>query len=156
MAKQPRTLAGRVVAITGAARGIGRATAVALARERAVVAIGDIDLDLAQRTADEIGQRVAAFGVDVTDRASFEAFLAAVEERLGPVDVLVNNAGIMTLGPFVEETDAAARRQVDVNVHGVLVGMKVALPRFTARGATGVSRARRCSARAPGASTGRS
>jgi NADP-dependent 3-hydroxy acid dehydrogenase YdfG len=135
MAKQPRTLAGRVVAITGAARGIGRATAVALVREGAVVAIGDLDLDIAQGTADEIGPRATAFGLDVTDRSSFEAFVAAVEERLGPVDALVNNAGIMTLGPFVDETDAAARRQVDVNVHGVLVGMKVALPRFTARGA---------------------
>ena len=51
MAKQPRTLAGRVVAITGAARGIGRATAVALVREGATVAIGDIDLDVAERTA---------------------------------------------------------------------------------------------------------
>ena len=135
MAQQSRTLAGRVVAITGAARGIGKATAVALVREGAVVAIGDLDVDLAQRTADEIGPRASAFGVDVTDRASFEAFVAEVEERLGPVDALVNNAGIMTLGPFVEETDAAARRQVDVNVHGVLIGMKVALPRFTARGA---------------------
>src|SRR5690242_3554873 len=106
MAKQPRSLAGRVVAITGAARGIGRATAVALAREGAVVAIGDLDLDLAQRAADEIGPRATAFGLDVTDRGSFEDFIAAVEERLGPVDVLVNNAGIMALGPFVEETDA--------------------------------------------------
>jgi len=134
MAKQPRTLAGRVVAITGAARGIGRATAVALVREGAVVAIGDLDVELARRTAAEIGPRATAFGLDVTDGASFEAFVAAVEERLGPVDALVNNAGIMILGPFVEETDAAARRQVDVNVHGVMVGMKAVLPRFTARG----------------------
>jgi NADP-dependent 3-hydroxy acid dehydrogenase YdfG len=134
MAKQSRSLAGRVVAITGAARGIGRATAVALAREGAVVAIGDLDADLARRTAEEVGPRASAFGLDVTDRGSFEAFVAAVEERLGPVDVLVNNAGIMTLGPFVEETEAAARRQVDVNVHGVLIGMKVVLPRFAARG----------------------
>jgi NADP-dependent 3-hydroxy acid dehydrogenase YdfG len=133
MAKQPRSLAGRVVAITGGARGIGRATAEALAREGALVAIGDLDADLALRTAEEIGPAVTAFALDVTDRASFEAYVDAVEARLGPVDVLVNNAGIMALGPFVDEDDATARRLVDINVHGVMHGMKVVLPRFVAR-----------------------
>jgi NADP-dependent 3-hydroxy acid dehydrogenase YdfG len=134
MAKQPRSLAGRVVAITGAARGIGRATAVALHREGAAVAIGDLDGELARRTAEEIGPRAAAFAIDVTDRGSFERFVDAVEDELGPVDVLVNNAGIMPLGPFVAEDDITARRLVDVNVHGVLHGMKVVLPRLVARG----------------------
>jgi NADP-dependent 3-hydroxy acid dehydrogenase YdfG len=134
MAKQPRTLAGRVVAITGAARGIGRATAAALVREGATVAIGDLDADLARRTAEELGPQAAAFALDVTDRASFDAFLDAVEERLGPVDVLINNAGIMALGSFVAEDDATARRMVDINVHGVLHGMKAVLPRLLARG----------------------
>jgi NADP-dependent 3-hydroxy acid dehydrogenase YdfG len=133
MAKQPRSLAGRVVAITGGARGIGRATAEALAREGARVAIGDLDADLARRTAEEIGPGASAFALDVTDRASFEAFVQAVEAQVGPVDVLVNNAGIMSLGPFVEEDDVTARRAVDINVHGVMHGMKVVLPRFTAR-----------------------
>jgi len=134
MAKQPRTLAGRVVAITGAARGIGRATAQALVREGATVAIGDLDLEVAERTAGEIGPRAAAFALDVTDRASFERFLESVEARFGGVDALVNNAGIMLLGPFVDEDDATARRMVDINVHGVMLGMKLALPRFVARG----------------------
>jgi NADP-dependent 3-hydroxy acid dehydrogenase YdfG len=134
MAKQPRTLAGRVVAITGAARGIGRATAQALVREGATVAIGDLDLEVAERTAGEIGPRAAAFALDVTDRASFERFLESVEARFGAVDALVNNAGIMLLGPFVDEDDATARRMVDINVHGVMLGMKLALPRFVARG----------------------
>jgi NADP-dependent 3-hydroxy acid dehydrogenase YdfG len=133
MAKQPRSLAGRVVAITGGARGIGRATAEALAREGARVAIGDLDADLARRAAAEIGPAAAAFALDVTDRASFEAFVDGLEAELGPVDVLVNNAGIMPLGPFVEEDDATARRLVDINVHGVVHGMKVVLPRFVAR-----------------------
>jgi len=134
MAKQPRTLAGRVVAITGAARGIGRATAGALVREGARVAVGDLDADLARRTAEELGPNAAAFALDVTDRASFERFVDAVDTQLGPVDVLVNNAGIMPLGPFVEEDDITARRMVDINVHGVMHGMKVALPRLLARG----------------------
>jgi NADP-dependent 3-hydroxy acid dehydrogenase YdfG len=133
MAKQPRSLAGRVVAITGGARGIGRATADALVREGARVAIGDLDADLARRTAEEIGPAASAFALDVTDRGSFEAFVDAVEAELGPLDVLVNNAGIMPLGPFVEEDDVTARRLVDINVHGVMHGMKVVLPRFTAR-----------------------
>src|SRR3954468_2577333 len=110
MAKKPRTIAGRVVAITGAARGIGRATAAALVREGATVAIGDLDVDLARRTAEELGPQPAAFELAVTDPASFEAFLDAVEAQLSPVDVLVNNAGIMALGPFVTEDDATARR----------------------------------------------
>jgi NADP-dependent 3-hydroxy acid dehydrogenase YdfG len=131
---QPRPIAGRVVAITGAARGIGRATAAALVREGATVAIGDLDLEVARRTAEELGLRAAAFELDVTDRASFERFADEVEAQLGPLDVLVNNAGIMPLGPFVAEDDATARRQVDVNVHGVLLGMKIVLPRLVARG----------------------
>jgi NADP-dependent 3-hydroxy acid dehydrogenase YdfG len=131
---QPRPIAGRVVAITGAARGIGRATAAALVREGATVAIGDLDLEVARRTAEELGLRAAAFELDVTDRASFERFADEVEAQLGPLDVLVNNAGIMPLGPFLAEDDATARRQVDVNVHGVLLGMKIVLPRLVARG----------------------
>ena len=71
----------------------------------------------------------------MTDRESFERFLDATEAQLGPVDVLVNNAGIMQIGPFLEEDEATARRQVDINVHGVLHGMKLVLPRFHARDA---------------------
>jgi NADP-dependent 3-hydroxy acid dehydrogenase YdfG len=133
MAKQPRPLAGRVVAITGAARGIGRATAAALAREGMTVAIGDLDAQLGGRVAEELGPPAAAFGVDVTDRSSFERFVDEVEAQLGPVDVLVNNAGIMPVGPFLAEDDATARRMVDINVHGVLLGMKIVLPRLVAR-----------------------
>jgi len=133
MAKQPRSLTGTVVAITGGARGIGRATAAALVRRGAKVAIGDVDLEVAERTAAELGGGTVALPLDVTDRGSFERFLDDAEERLGPLDVLVNNAGIMQLGPFAEESDAVAVRQIDINLHGVITGSKLALQRFLPR-----------------------
>jgi NADP-dependent 3-hydroxy acid dehydrogenase YdfG len=133
MAKAPRPLAGQVVAITGGARGIGRATAAALISAGARVAIGDIEAQLAERTAQELGAGTIGLALDVTDRPSFEAFLQSVETRLGPLDVLINNAGIMPIGPFVEETDAMAKRMVDINLHGVLYGSKIALERFIPR-----------------------
>ena len=133
MAKAPRSLAGRVVAITGAARGIGRATAAALIAQGARVAIGDIDAELAQGTARELGSGTIGLALDVTDAESFERFLEQTETRLGPLDILINNAGIMPVGPFVEETEATARRMVDINVHGVITGSKLALRRFTPR-----------------------
>jgi NAD(P)-dependent dehydrogenase (short-subunit alcohol dehydrogenase family) len=133
MAKQPRSLYGQVAAITGGGRGIGRATAAALAREGAKVAIGDLDLDVAKKTAEELGSNVSAYEVDVTDKDSFEAFLDAAESDLGALDVLVNNAGIMQLGRFIDEDDATAIRQVDINIHGVIYGTKSALRRMRPR-----------------------
>ncbi len=133
MAKQPRILAGQTAAITGAARGIGKATAQALLRQGMKVAIGDVDLAAAQQTASELGASTVALPLDVTDRASFSAFLDRAEEQLGPVDVLVNNAGIMQVGRFVDEDDLTARRMVDINIHGVILGTKLALERMVAR-----------------------
>ena len=133
MAKQNRILVGQVAAVTGGARGIGRATAAAFAREGMKVAIGDLDAELAERTAAELGPGVAAFELDVTRRESFETFFEDVEEQLGPLDVLVNNAGIMSLGRFLEESDESAIRMVDINLHGVIFGTKIALQRMVPR-----------------------
>ena len=135
MAKHtPRILPGQVAAITGGARGIGRETARHLVRQGMKVAIGDLDGTATEAAAAELGPNARGYALDVTDRASFEAFVDAIEADLGPLDVLVNNAGIMQLGPFLEEEDVVAVRQVDINIHGVLYGMKIALPRFVARG----------------------
>jgi NAD(P)-dependent dehydrogenase (short-subunit alcohol dehydrogenase family) len=134
MAKEPRILTGRVAAITGGARGIGRATAQALLRQGMKVGIGDLDAGAASATAAELGDGAEAFELDVTRRESVAAFLDGVEERLGPLDVLVNNAGIMQLGSFLEEDDLTSRRQIDINVNGVVFGSKEALPRFLSRG----------------------
>src|ERR1700689_3160926 len=108
MAKAPRSLVGQVVVITGGARGIGRATAAALIAQGARVAIGDIDAPRARHTAVELGGGAIGLPLDVTNPDSFEAFLQEVETQLGPLDVLINNAGIMRSGPFIEGTGATA------------------------------------------------
>ncbi|OBK25050.1 hypothetical protein A5634_02180 [Mycobacterium asiaticum] len=126
---KPIALSGASVAITGAARGIGHATARAFLAEGAQVFIGDLDADLAKAAADELG--CAGMGLDVRSRESFAAFLGAIEP---PLQVLVNNAGIMPAGPFVDEPDAVTDAIIDVNLNGVLRGTKLALPGMLARG----------------------
>lgn len=134
MAKQRRSLSGKVVAITGGARGIGKATAMALVRKGCRVAIGDLDLELAERTAAGLGGGTIALPLDVTDRASFERFLEEVERQLGPLDALINNAGIMPVTPFAEESEDSVHRQVDINLHGVITGTQLAIARLRPRG----------------------
>ncbi len=134
MAKQRRSLNGKVVAITGGARGIGMATATALVRKGCRIAIGDLDLELAEQTAESLGGGTVALGLDVTHRASFEAFLAETERQLGPVDVVINNAGIMPVTALVDESDDSIRRQLDINLYGVIVGTQLAIERLRPRG----------------------
>lgn len=119
----PIVLSGAAVAVTGAARGIGYATAKAFVAQGSRVFIGDLDAELAKSAADELG--CFGMGLDVRSRESFAGFLAAVD---APLQILVNNAGIMPAGPFVEETDAVTDAIVDVNLNGVLRGAKLALP----------------------------
>jgi NAD(P)-dependent dehydrogenase (short-subunit alcohol dehydrogenase family) len=133
MARQLRPLNGKVVAITGGARGIGRATAAALLAQGARVAIGDLDADLTQVVAGELGAGAIGLALDVTSRSSFEAFLDRVERDPGPLDVLVNNAGIAPVGEFARESDALAARVFEVNVGGTLRGCKLALERMLPR-----------------------
>ncbi|HET7053254.1 MAG TPA: SDR family oxidoreductase [Solirubrobacterales bacterium] len=132
--KERRSLSGKVVAITGGARGIGRTTAQALVRKGCRVALGDLDLEPAEQTAAELGGGTVAIQLNVTERDSFAAFLDEAERQLGPVDVLVNNAGIMPVTPFEQESDDSIRRQLDINVYGVIVGTQLAVRRMKARG----------------------
>ncbi|HEX3803809.1 MAG TPA: SDR family NAD(P)-dependent oxidoreductase [Solirubrobacteraceae bacterium] len=134
MAKQLRPLNGTVVAITGGARGIGRATAAALVAQGARVAIGDLGAALTARVADELGGGVIGLSLDVTSRESFSGFLDQVERQLGPLDVLVNNAGIMAVGDFVSQQDAVSTHVLDVNLGGTMLGSKLALERMLRRG----------------------
>ncbi len=134
MAKRLRPLNGKVVAITGGARGIGRATAAALVDQGARVAIGDLDASLTERVADELAGGLIGLTLDVTSRESFNGFLDQVERRLGPLDVLVNNAGIQPLGDYARESDAVTRAVLDVNLGGTALGCKLALERLLPRG----------------------
>jgi NAD(P)-dependent dehydrogenase (short-subunit alcohol dehydrogenase family) len=134
MARQPRTLAGKVVVITGGGRGIGAATASALARQGALVAIGDLDLDVAKQTADGLGGDAIALPLDVTDLDGFTRFLDEVEKQLGPIDVLINNAGIMPIGLLADESDRSTRHQLEINLHAVIHGTREAVLRMRPRG----------------------
>jgi len=127
-------LDGKVVAITGGARGIGRSAAAHFLDAGASVAIGDRDGDLAAETAAALGKGCIAVQLDVTERASFAGFLDSVAERVGPIDVLVNNAGIMIVGGFLDEDDDDVRRQLDVNLYGTITGCKLVLPGMLERG----------------------
>ncbi|MFE3446005.1 SDR family oxidoreductase [Nocardia sp. NPDC059180] len=129
-----RTLAGRIVAVTGGAQGIGREIARRLAEAGARVAIGDRDAEAAETTAQALPGHVRAFALDVTDTASFSRFLGEVTDLWGPLDVLVNNAGVMWVGPFDEEPETATERMLAVNLHGVIRGVRLVAPRMRARG----------------------
>jgi NAD(P)-dependent dehydrogenase (short-subunit alcohol dehydrogenase family) len=122
------------VVITGGARSIGRATAEACLREGMSVVIGDLDGDTCAAVAAELGPRAVGLPVDVSDADSFGSFLSAAENRVGPVDVLVNNAGIAPIGLFIEEDPADTQRVLDINIRGVLTGTRLALQRFVPRG----------------------
>jgi NAD(P)-dependent dehydrogenase (short-subunit alcohol dehydrogenase family) len=134
MAKERRSLSGKVVAITGGARGIGRTTAAALVRKGCRVAIGDLDRAPAEQAALELGSGTVAVELNVTDRDSYAAFLHHTARQLGPLDVLINNAGIMPVTPFEQESDDSIRRQLDINLYGVIVGTQLAVQRMKPRG----------------------
>jgi NAD(P)-dependent dehydrogenase (short-subunit alcohol dehydrogenase family) len=126
-------LHGKVIAITGGARGIGLATATALKGLGAKVAIGDIDEVTLKESATKLD--VTTYGkLDVSDIESFTAFLDHVEGELGPIDVLVNNAGIMPTGRLVDEPAWVTRRIIDINILGVINGSKLAAQRMVPRG----------------------
>ncbi len=125
-------LAGKVVAITGGARGIGYATARELLDQGCRVAIGDIDEVRLKEAALELGIETYA-RLDVTDPSSFRSFLDLIESEVGELDVLINNAGIMPTGHTHEEQDAVTRRQVEINLLGVIYGTKQALERMLPR-----------------------
>jgi galactitol 2-dehydrogenase len=121
-----KRLDGKSALITGSARGIGRTFAEAYVREGATVAIADIDVERAQKTAAEIGDGAYAVALDVTDQASIDAAISAVEARCGGLDILVNNAAIFDLAPIVDITRESFDRVFRINVSGTLFMMQAA------------------------------
>ncbi|PIO99839.1 L-iditol 2-dehydrogenase [Pleomorphomonas carboxyditropha] len=132
-----KRLEGKSALITGSARGIGRAFAEAYVREGATVAIADINLERARRTAEEIGAAAYALSMDVTDQASIDAAMAEVDRRTGGIDILVNNAALFDMAPIVEIPRASYDRLFAINVGGTLFTLQAAAKSMIARGKGG-------------------
>lgn len=131
-------LQGMVAVITGAGSGIGRASALAFAREGACVVVADLNASNAEETADQVrsaGGQAEPISVDVTKYADVEHMVQRAFERFGRLDVLFNNAGLpQAMTPFEESTDELFDRIFDVNVKGVFYGCRAAIPRMKAQG----------------------
>lgn len=134
MSELERPLNGWAVAITGGTGGIGLATARSLVAAGAKVALGDLDGDRAASEAASLGEGNFGGRLDVTDFESFESFVDEAESELGPLDSLINNAGVMILGPLDEESAEATEKSIQVNLFGVINGTKIAMRRMKPRG----------------------
>jgi NAD(P)-dependent dehydrogenase (short-subunit alcohol dehydrogenase family) len=127
-------VAGKVALITGAARGMGASHVRALAGEGATVAIADVAAEPGEQLAHELrhgGSEVAYYHHDVTDPAAWRDVVAAVETTYGPIDVLVNNAGIQLRSVGIEADDDEWSRVIAVNQRGVFLGMRAVIPGMT-------------------------
>ena len=131
-----RVIAGQCALVTGAARGIGRATAHALVREGVKVAVADRDGPLVEQVAAELAAigEARGYALDVRDPVAFRDVVERIGRELAPVDILVNNAGIMSLGGFLDQDAALDERQIDVNLRGPIHGLRAVLPGMLARG----------------------
>jgi 2-hydroxycyclohexanecarboxyl-CoA dehydrogenase len=131
------SLVGKNAVVTGGASGIGLATSQRLARDGAAVAIWDVNEADAQRAAAELvakGARAIACRVDVSQRAQIKAGLERVHAELGPVQILVNNAGITDFTPFLEVTEEGWDRIMSVNLKSMLLCTQTVLPDMLAAG----------------------
>jgi NADP-dependent 3-hydroxy acid dehydrogenase YdfG len=124
-------LSGTVALVTGASSGIGEATAKRLAADGATVAVAARRLDRLEKLVEEIddaGGKALAIEADVTDRAAAEALVERTVKELGRLDTVVNNAGVMLLGPSLDADIEEWDRMIDINVKGLLYVAKAALP----------------------------
>lgn len=132
-----RDFQGETVIVTGAARGLGRGIATAFLRAGAQVLIADIDTDRLEGTARSLresdGEAVAAVQVDVSREGDVERMVQAALAWSGKIDHLINNAGIVRIAPLVETSESDWDRVIDVNLKGVYLGMRLALPHMVAR-----------------------
>lgn len=123
--------------VTGAGTGIGAATARALASEGHAVAVTDVDLEAAERVAGDIAGAVA-LELDVTSRSSIQAAIDSAADALGALEVWVSCAGVSTMAPFIEVTDAEIELNLSVNARGVIICGQAAARRFIDQGRGGV------------------
>jgi NAD(P)-dependent dehydrogenase (short-subunit alcohol dehydrogenase family) len=129
-----RSLAGRTAIVTGGTRGVGRSLVGALAQSGVAVALCARDPDEVARVAGEVGRGAIGRAVDVSDRTAYGEFIADVERELGSIDILVNVAGIMPIGPFAEEHDDTTQRIIDVNLMAAIHSTKEVARRMRRRG----------------------
>jgi short-subunit dehydrogenase len=134
MSKQPRDLANQLAIVTGAANGVGRATAKAFVRAGMRVVLVDLDQAAVDRVAGELGEGAIGRALDVSDLAAYGRLIDEIERELGPIDVLANVAGIMPIGPFEAETERTTERLLAVNLHAVIHSTKLMGERMKARG----------------------
>jgi NAD(P)-dependent dehydrogenase (short-subunit alcohol dehydrogenase family) len=130
-------LEGKVAVVTGGARGIGRAICERYVEEGAKVAVADIDLKESEVAAKAMGESAFAVQLDVGRQESIDAMVSGVVERAGSLDVLVNNAGIVSIGPFLEITPQTFDRIFAVNVKGLLFTLKAAAQQMIKQGRGG-------------------
>lgn len=130
-------LAGKVAIVTGGAQGIGEAIARAYAQEGAHVVVADVAVDKAEALARTLGGKAMALKLDVRDRASIDAMVAAVVARLGGIDILVNNAAVFDMGPLLEITEESFDRQFAINVRGTLFTLQAVARQMVGQGRGG-------------------
>ena len=127
----------KIAVVTGGARGIGQAIAERYVAEGAKVAIADVAISEAKALADRLGEAATALHLDVTDQASIDAMVAAVTDRWGGIDILVNNAAVFDMGPITEITRQSYRKVFAVNVEGLLFTLQTVAKRMIAQGRGG-------------------
>ena len=132
-----KRLEGKFALITGAARGIGRAFAEAYIREGARVAIADINLEAAHKTAETLGDGAIAVEMDVTRQESIDAAVTEVVRKFRRIDILINNAALFTAAPIAEIERADYDKVFSVNVAGTLFTMQAVAKHMIARGGGG-------------------
>lgn len=126
-----------IALVTGGARGIGFACAQALAEDGARIVLADIDADGASRAASELGGGAMGYGCDISEQAEVNALFDKIESEVGPVSILVNNAGIGRPGDFLEQSAEDFKKVIDVNLIGTFLVLQRAAKTMVARGIQG-------------------
>lgn len=127
-------VAGAVALVTGGARGIGLAVARRLSESGARVVVADLDVAAAEAAARDLGGGAIGLGLDVGDRSAYEGIVDTIESSVGPIDIVVNNAGIMPVGPLSDETVPVAEAALRVNFWSHYYSYRILAPRMVARG----------------------